>query len=127
MKAEKSIKTQMNAPVNPTTNKRRKFDATFKQEAVSLWLNSGKSAQQIGEELGLRAELLYKWNKRFAPAPQGGRGAGAKPGAPASALEAENQALRRELERVTQQRDILKKTLGILSETPRSATNGLTP
>ena len=121
------MNTQMNAPANATTNKRRQFDATFKQEAATLWLNSGKSARQIGEELGIRAELLFKWKERFAPAPQGGKGAGAKPSAPANALEAENQALRRELERVTQQRDILKKTLGILSEPPRSATSGFTP
>ena len=33
-------------------------------------------------------------------------------------LELENQKLRRELERVTTQRDILKKSLGILSEEP---------
>jgi hypothetical protein len=33
-------------------------------------------------------------------------------------LEIENQRLRRELERVSTQRDILKKSLGILSEEP---------
>jgi transposase-like protein len=32
---------------------RRKFDQTFKREAVQNWLASGKSAQVIAKELGL--------------------------------------------------------------------------
>jgi transposase-like protein len=38
--------------------RRRKFDETFKREAVQNWLNSGKSAALVGEELGLTATLL---------------------------------------------------------------------
>jgi hypothetical protein len=42
-------------------------------------------------------------------------------------LEAENSGLRRENDYLRQQRDILKKkTLGILSEPPSNAFNGLT-
>ena len=41
-------------------------------------------------------------------------------------LVAENRALKAELQRVREQRDILKKTLGILSETPANAFNGST-
>ena len=60
---------------------RRKFDETFKREAVQNWLASGKSAQVIAKELGLLPNRLYAWRKRFAPADAGGRGAaGAKPG-----------------------------------------------
>jgi transposase-like protein len=44
----------------------------------------------------------------------------------AEQLEAEITRLRRENDYLRQQRDILKKTLGILSEAPTSATNGLT-
>ena len=57
--------------------------------------------------------------------PQGGEGGG---GAQRSAeqLEAEITGLRRENEYLRQQRDILKKTLGILSEPPTSGFNGLT-
>jgi hypothetical protein len=55
----------------------------------------------------------------------GGEGGG---GAKRSAeqLETENAGLRHEIEYLRQQRDILKKTLGILSETPSSAFNGST-
>ena len=41
-------------------------------------------------------------------------------------LEAENERLRRELERITEQRDILKKAAGILSEPPGSGMPGST-
>jgi hypothetical protein len=41
-------------------------------------------------------------------------------------LEVENIGLRREIDYLRQQRDILKKTLGILSETPTNGLNGST-
>ena len=40
---------------------RRKFDETFKREAVQNWLASGKSAEVITQELGLNANRLYAW------------------------------------------------------------------
>jgi len=50
---------------------RRKFDETFKREAVQNWLNSGKSAEVVGRELGIHADRLYAWKKRV-PAVAGG-------------------------------------------------------
>jgi transposase-like protein len=55
---------------------RRKFDETFKREAVANWLSSGKSATVIGEELGISPERLYAWRKPFGPADAGVRGDG---------------------------------------------------
>ena len=105
---------------------RRKFDETFKREAVQNWLQSGKSAETIAGELGLQSNQLYAWKKTFAPADAGGRAAaGAKPGSNAD-LQSQLDATRRELARVREQRDILKKTLGILSEPSSNATNGST-
>ena len=58
---------------------RRKFDETFKREAVQNWLHSGKSASAVAEELGLSDNLLYNWKKLFAPDAAGGKAAaGAK-------------------------------------------------
>jgi transposase len=109
-----------------STKPRRKFDETFKREAVQNWLASGKSAEVIAQELGLNANRLYAWRNHFAPAAAGGRAAaGAKPGSP-SDLQSQLDATRRELARVREQRDILKKTLGILSEPSPNAINGLT-
>jgi len=96
---------------------RRKFDESFKREAVGHWQASGRSAEAIGRELGVAASRLYDWKKEFRPA------------RPAEQLDLQAQlaATRRELARVTEQRDILKKTLGIISEPPPSATKGSTP
>src|ERR1039458_560153 len=52
---------------------RRKFDETFKREAVNNWLASRKSAEVVAEELGISANRLYAWKQRFAPAAAGGR------------------------------------------------------
>jgi transposase-like protein len=105
---------------------RRKFDEMFKREAVQNWLSSGKSAETIGKELGILPNRLYAWRKRFAPADAGGRAAaGAKPGSVAD-LQSQLENALRENRHLREQRDILKKTLGILSEPPRNATGGLT-
>ena len=113
-------------PIKETSVKtRRKFDETFKREALNNWLASGKSAEVIAQELGLNANRLYAWKKIFAPAATGGKAAaGAKPGSPAD-LQSQLDAMRRELARVREQRDILKKTLGILSEPSPNAMHGL--
>ena len=113
-------------PIKETSVKtRRKFDETFKREALNHWLASGKSAEVIAQELGLNANRLYAWKKIFAPAAAGGKAAaGAKPGSPAD-LQSQLDAMRRELARVREQRDILKKTLGILSEPSPNAMHGL--
>ncbi len=111
--------------MTPTSVKtRRKFDETFKREAVNNWLASRKSAEVIAQELGISANRLYAWKQRFAPAAAGGRAAaGAKPGTPAD-LQAQLNAALREVRHLREQRDILKKTLAILSEPAPNAMNG---
>ena len=114
-------------PIKETSVRvRRKFDEMFKREAVQNWLSSGKSAEMIGKELGVLPNRLYAWRKRFAPADAGGRAAaGAKSGSVAD-LQSQLENVLRENRHLREQRDILKKTLGILSEPPRNATGGLT-
>jgi len=113
----KSIKTS-------SVKSRRKFDETFRREAVQNWLNSGKSAEVVGAELGITANLLYAWRK-LVPAGAGGRAPAAKPGSVAD-LQAQLEAAQRELRHAREQCTILKKTLGILSEPSSNAMNGLT-
>jgi transposase len=107
-----------------TVRTHRKFDETFKREAVQNWLNSGKSAAVVGEELGINANLLYAWRK-LVPAVAGGRATAAKPGSVAE-LQGQLEAAQRELRHVREQCTILKKTLGILSEPPSNGMNGST-
>jgi len=103
-------KTCIIKPIRETSVKsRRKFDENFKLEAVNNWLSSGKTAGIIAQELGIKADRLYSWRRRFAPADAGGRAAaGAKPGSPA-ALQAQLDAALRENRHLREQRDILKK------------------
>jgi transposase len=95
---------------------RRKFDKAFKREALNNWLASGKSAGVIAGELGIQAHHLYGWKADLAPADLS-----------TASLEERLAATQRELARVSEQRDILKKTLGILSEPSPNATPGLKP
>ena len=79
-------------------------------------LKSGeRSAQQLSQELGVSVWSLKRWSKEFWIGGQAGSGASTL-SEPASALEIAR--LRRELEFVTRQRDILKKALGILGQDP---------
>lgn len=93
---------------------RRKFDVTFKRDAVAHWLSSGKSAQETASELGIRDKQLYLWKQKFAPRTPATQGQ----------MEEELATLRRENVQLRQRCDILKKTLGILSEPAKSASNG---
>jgi transposase len=83
---------------------RRRFTPEFKQHAVQL-LNAGhRPAAEIARELGIPRNRLYKWQKEVA-----GHG-GAFPGSGRQVEPAaELTRLRRELARVTEERDILKK------------------
>ena len=105
-----------------SVRERRIFDETFKREAVQNWLHSGKCAEVVGEELGITANLLYAWRK-LVPAVAGGRATAAKPGSVAD-LQGQLDASQRENRHLREQCQILKKTLGILSEPPPSAING---
>src|SRR5436190_24071251 len=102
----KSIKTM-------SVQTRRKFDQTFKREAVLNWLQSGKSAAVVAEELGINANLLYAWRK-LVPAVIGGSATMPKPGSVAD-LQTQLDASQREVRHLREQCTILKKTLGILS------------
>jgi len=117
------LKSIKKTPVKP----RRQFDKAFKQEAVNNWLASGKSAAVIAQELGINPERLYAWRRDFAPPDiEGSNSAGAKPKS-LTAVQSQLDAALREIRHLREQRDILKKTLGIISEPLSNATRGLLP
>jgi transposase-like protein len=104
--------------------KKTSYNKAFKEHAVTLWLSSGKSATEIGRDLGIKPERLYTWKEavNYQPA-QPNSGVAPRPRT-ARELEQELAQLQRENHMLRQQRDILKKTLGILSEPPSSALSG---
>lgn len=83
----------------------------FKQEAVRLAQTSGKPIAQVARELGISDTSIHQWRKELAE-----HGQEAFPGSGhQTKLEEENRRLKRELERVQQERDILKKVVSIFS------------
>ena len=64
----------------PTPKTRRKFDKNFKREAVNHWRTSGKSAETVAQELGIRSKQLYAWSKSLATSPPSHSARPSKPG-----------------------------------------------
>lgn len=87
--------------------KRTRFSKEFKLEAVRLLELGEKPATQLAAELGIRRNQFHKWQEQLrGKGPERAfRGPGAKPMSELSEVE----RLRRELKRVTEERDILKK------------------
>ena len=92
---------------------RKPYTEEFKRSVVEHWLESGKSARKVAEEFGIKQWNLRDWRFKFGPGP---KDADAPMPESPEALHRELQRLRKELARVTSQREILKKTLGIVSE-----------
>lgn len=85
---------------------RRRFDKAFKVEAVRLLERREKPASQLAVELGVARNQLYKWQEQLR---QHGEAAFAGPGGKPLSQRSEVDRLRRELAKVTEERDILKK------------------
>jgi len=93
-----------------------RYSKGFKEEAVRLLLTSGKTAKQLGLELGVTGMSLANW--RDEALAKGDHPDLAKPDGVRvhySVLKIENARLKKELDTVRQEREILKKSLGILS------------
>lgn len=96
------------------TRKRKRYTREFKIEALRLVRESGKPVAQVARELGIRADLLHSWKRQEE---KGVLPNSAFPGnGVVSGDAAENQRLRRELERVTQERDFLKKAAAYFAQ-----------
>ena len=81
-------------------HKRRSFTPEFKQEAVTLVQQSGKSGSQVTRELGIAQPALNRWTRQAAAPPLG---------ANRVLATEELKVFRREVEQLRQERDILKK------------------
>ncbi len=97
---------------------RKRFDSSFKREAIRLAEESGKRDRQIEQELGVYQGAIRHWREEIEKDP-----INAFPGTGhLKPLEEENRQLRRELEIARQERDILKKAVAIFSKTPKTDT-----
>ena len=94
---------------------RRKYTREFKIEALRLITDEGLSFAKVARDLGVNETMLYRWRKELSEAPEEafpGQG-NLKP------QDEELRRLRRELEIVKQERDILKKAISVFSREPR--------
>jgi transposase len=91
---------------------RKHFTKEFKLEAVRLLEHSGKSSTELARQLGVRRNQLYKWQSELR-----GKADRAFPGSgPHPELANEVTRLKKELERVTEERDILKKAAAFFAK-----------
>lgn len=95
--------------------KRRSFSREFKLEAVALITEGGLSVARAARDLGISESVLGRWKKQFEEDPEQ-----AFPGKGRLRPQDEELArLRRENEILRQERDILKKAVGIFSRVPK--------
>jgi transposase len=90
---------------------RKTYTQDFKLDAVKLVTERGLSRARVARDLGIGTQTLRNWLRAFA-------GDNAAP--PAGTDAQQLAALRRENELLREERDILKKALGIFSRVPRS-------
>ncbi len=83
-------------------SKRRKYSVEFKRGAVDQIRRSGVSCAQVARELGIGANLLTRW-KQEADGPKAAFGGTGTP------RDEELSKLKRELARVTKERDFLRE------------------
>lgn len=91
----------------------RRHNEEFKRSVVEHWKSSGKSAAEVAKEFGVNVWNLRDWQHQYGPGPKGVEDP--VPDSPQE-MQREIKQLRKELARTIHQREILKKTLGIISE-----------
>ena len=92
----------------------RNYTREFKLEAVRLSEGTEKTVAQLARDLGVPERVLYKWRHQYREQPeQAFPGKGHQ-----SEVEEENRRLRREVETLRQEREILKKVVAIFSHGP---------
>jgi transposase-like protein len=93
--------------------KRKRFTPEFKQQAVRRLASSDKSPADIARELGIHRNQLYKWKEQI------GNGSTHMNGHNGRSAGSEVSRLRRELETVKEERDVLKKAMLVLARETR--------
>ena len=83
---------------------RRSFSAEFKQDAVDLVVRQGYSFKAAADAVGVAAKSLRDWHAKLAPEPEP-----CDDDASTATLQDEIKRLRKRLQRVEMEREILKK------------------
>lgn len=117
----------MMKPTRPNISKGSTYPLEFREDAVRYWLASGHTLAAVAADLGVSPECLRSWRKQMESAMASTIEA-VDAAVPSSinelALARELGQLRRELDAMTRQRDILKKAISIFSD-DKSINGGL--
>ena len=89
----------------------KRYTEEFKIEAVKQVTDRGHSAVEVANRLGITANSLRAWVKMY--------GQGPEHAGKINDQQAEINRLRRELKRVTEERDILKKATAYFAKESR--------
>ena len=84
---------------------KNRYTQEFKSEAINMAVNGDLLLSEVASNLGLNYKTLYNWVKGSMPESSSTQAGKSK----IKELESEVQALRRDLKRARQERDILKK------------------
>lgn len=90
---------------------RVRFSEAFKKDAVSQIVDRGYAVKEVAERLGISTKSLYTWKAQFSR-PDNIRD-------DEVALSSELRRIRKELARVTEERDILKKAAAYFASESR--------
>jgi len=91
--------------------RRRRFDKQFKLDALKMVSESDRPLSSIARDLGIHPNVLYRWRDEFEADSES-----AFPGKGKLKPEDEElRKLRREVETLKEERDILKKALAVFS------------
>ena len=97
------------------TRGRRKFDREFKEDAIRLIIDGGRSVREVARDLGIHENMLSRWKKEYLQDKEHsfpGKGH-MKP------HEEELFKLKRKIADLEEDRAILKKALAIFSKRPK--------
>jgi transposase len=92
---------------------RRKFSAEYKREAVAMLDTPGVTVNQIASDLGIGANVLGRWRRELRHQPAQAFVGNGRP------RDEEVSQLRRELARVTKERDFLREAATFFASTSR--------
>jgi transposase len=93
---------------------RKSYTPEFKREAVRLITEGGLSPSQVARDLGVDRSLLGKWTQQLEVEAQSNNGHKAFPGH-GHPHDEELARLRREVEILRQEREVLKKAVSIFA------------
>ena len=88
----------------------KRYPEEFKIEAVKQVVERGHSVAEVASRLGVTTHSLYAWKKKYGPESAQHQ--------TKSGDEAEIRRLKKELKRVTEERDLLKKAAVYFANQP---------